>query len=1089
MMAERRQNGGTVAFCLVVILNRSILAPNGPQQCRSVWSFGTCHTGIAMNRLILCLFVLPGVTGLSIQVEAQETEAATRQYAVAVGFQNQKLFDDAIAEWKTFLRKYPKDPRVERANHYLGTCCLQESRFTEAIRALKLVTSKDFELLDQTLLNRGIAWYGQAGKSKSADDYEQAEEALGQMLTQFPKSKYVPRALYYRGESLYQLKQSQEAAAAFAKLSNTYADHELAADALYALGTIYEERSNPEEALKAFQTFSTKYPAHELVTEVQMRRAQILFDAGEYASASPVFARVSRDTDFRMADVAMVRHARCLYEQGQLTEAARLYLEVPRQFRRSKHQNAALLAGSKCYFLDGKYSLARSGFEQLLNRRGPEAAEAVQWLARSWLKEGDAEQALKVSESGLRKYEGRSASVGLQLVRIDAMYEIPQQKKRVPRLYELFARQNATHESAPQAQYMAALASLELGNHEEARAYCGTFLASFAASELKPDVLFIAAESELLTGRYEKAAQRYEAYLQSAAQHPNRQQATVRYGLALQLSKDHQQAIRWLQDNQVKTPALRSQQLGIIGRSHSALKNWEQAAESLKQSIAVYPTAKENDETYVALAEAYRKLGQEELADQQLRQVLTSFPNSRFAAEAAFRLAEASYAAERFPEAVSRYQVVVDKFPKSEFAPHARYGLGWTEFSLGNFDRASQIMSDLAQRHPDSDPAKKAYYVRAMAAYQLQQFAESLQHVESYLKTQPAGADALDALYVKGLAQAGLNKFGDAAATYQSILTSAKDLTNGYPAADKVSYELGWAWAELGDTKRAVAAFSNLARDYPQSPLAAESQFRVGESWYEAGDYEKSAAAYQDAAAKAENGEIAEKALHKLGWSQLKSNNPASAQQTFALQIQKHANGELAGDARFLIGECLFKAQEWKKALVIFQEVASRKNSGYTALASFRTGECAASLEDWTASQRWHEKVLSDFPDFEMQAEARYGLGWALQNQGEYRQAMQLYELVTEQTQTETAAKARFMMGESCFAMKEHKEATRHFLKAAFVYNHPKWSAMAWFEAARCFEVLRDVEQAVSCYEKMVEKYPQHSRVPDARRRLTALSK
>ena len=248
-------------------------------------------------------------------------------------------------------------------------------------------------------------------------------------------------------------------------------------------------------------------------------------------------------------------------------------------------------------------------------------------------------------------------------------------------------------------------------------------------------------------------------------------------------------------------------------------------------------------------------------------------------------------------------------------------------------------------------------------------------------------------------------------------------------------------------------------------------------------------AAQQAAAAKAVSGEIAEKALHKLGWSQLKSNDTEGAQQTFTLQIQKHANGDLAGDARFLIGECLFKASEWKEAQTIFQRVAAANNSGYTALACFRAGECAASLEDWKTSRRWHEKVLSDFPDFEMQAEARYGLGWALQNEGEFRDAMQLYELVTEQTQTETAAKARFMMGECCFAMKKHKDATKHFLKAAFVYNHPEWSAMAWFEAARCFEVIRDVDQAISCYEKMIEKYPQHSRVADARRRLTALRK
>ena len=51
---------------------------------------------------------------------AQETEAATRQFAAAVGIQNLKQYDLAIEEWETFLKKFPKDPRVDKAQHYLG---------------------------------------------------------------------------------------------------------------------------------------------------------------------------------------------------------------------------------------------------------------------------------------------------------------------------------------------------------------------------------------------------------------------------------------------------------------------------------------------------------------------------------------------------------------------------------------------------------------------------------------------------------------------------------------------------------------------------------------------------------------------------------------------------------------------------------------------------------------------------------------------------------------------------------------------------------------------------------------------------------
>ena len=100
---------------------------------------------------------------------------------------------------------------------------------------------------------------------------------------------------------------------------------------------------------------------------------------------------------------------------------------------------------------------------------------------------------------------------------------------------------------------------------------------------------------------------------------------------------------------------------------------------------------------------------------------------------------------------------------------------------------------------------------------------------------------------------------------------------------------------------------------------------------------------------------------------------------------------------------------------------------------------------------------------------------------------MSFYEKVTEETDTETAAKARFMIGECCFAQKKHKEASKHFLKAAFAYGHKEWSAMAWFEAARCFEVLKDVDQAKNCYQQMIEKFPEHSKIADAKKRLAEL--
>ena len=213
------------------------------------------------------------------------------------------------------------------------------------------------------------------------------------------------------------------------------------------------------------------------------------------------------------------------------------------------------------------------------------------------------------------------------------------------------------------------------------------------------------------------------------------------------------------------------------------------------------------------------------------------------------------------------------------------------------------------------------------------------------------------------------------------------------------------------------------------------------------------------------------------------------AAETFATQLKTYATGPLAGDAGFLLGECQYKQKEWKGALDRYAQVIAAKNPTYQALALYRSGECAAALEQWDASLKFHQQVLDQFPDFELRPEARYGVGWALQQQEKLDAAIKQYELVTEETETETAAKARFMIGECYFAQKDHKVASKHFLKAAFAYGHKEWSAMAFFEAARCFEVLKDIPQAKSSYQQLIDKYPEHPKAAAAKKRLAELGK
>ena len=139
--------------------------------------------------------------------------------------------------------------------------------------------------------------------------------------------------------------------------------------------------------------------------------------------------------------------------------------------------------------------------------------------------------------------------------------------------------------------------------------------------------------------------------------------------------------------------------------------------------------------------------------------------------------------------------------------------------------------------------------------------------------------------------------------------------------------------------------------------------------------------------------------------------------------------------------------------------------------------------------QKCFEELILKFPKFELVQEARYGLGYALQNQDKLDEAKAIYEQVTKATNTETAAKSRFMIGECAFKQKKHQQAIEHFLEAALAYPYEEYQALGYFEAGRCFIALDDKPKALDALRTVVKKFPKHPQAKNAAKLIADLSK
>ncbi|MCA9307705.1 MAG: tetratricopeptide repeat protein, partial [Phycisphaerales bacterium] len=156
--------------------------------------------------------------------------------------------------------------------------------------------------------------------------------------------------------------------------------------------------------------------------------------------------------------------------------------------------------------------------------------------------------------------------------------------------------------------------------------------------------------------------------------------------------------------------------------------------------------------------------------------------------------------------------------------------------------------------------------------------------------------------------------------------------------------------------------------------------------------------------------------------------------------------------------------------------------------ALLRLGEAHAALQQWALSEDACREFLDRFGDADLWFHARFGLGWARENQGRRAEAIEAYREVVAAHEGPTAARAQFQIGECLYADDKYDEAIRELLRVDILYAYPEWSAAALYEAGRCFEALGRSSEAREQYGQVVSRFGETSWATLASERLKILT-
>jgi TolA-binding protein len=292
--------------------------------------------------------------------------------------------------------------------------------------------------------------------------------------------------------------------------------------------------------------------------------------------------------------------------------------------------------------------------------------------------------------------------------------------------------------------------------------------------------------------------------------------------------------------------------------------------------------------------------------------------------------------------------------------------------------------------------------------------------------------------------------------------------------------------------KKAREQYQALVADCPDAPLAIDARFELTELLAERGEHDAGIKLLNEALDKEPPAELGDRIRLRLGACLAAKKDAKAALGQFDA-VAQNPKSPLAAEAQYRSGECLIRLGDHEKAaarFAVFRDKPEFQNvPGVTDRALLRLGHALAHLGRWDQSRQAHEQVVGRFGNGPWANEARYGIGWAWQNQKQYDNAVNAYGQVTAATASEVAARAQLQIGLCRLDQKRYPEAANALLVVPYTYDYPHLSAAALCEAARSFVELKQRDQAEKLLRRVIRDHADSKWAEVAKERLEALKK
>jgi TolA-binding protein len=698
------------------------------------------------------------------------------------------------------------------------------------------------------------------------------------------------------------------------------------------------------------------------------------------------------------------------------------------------------------YFEDGAYDRSRQNFRRLMTLfpENEYTGSALYWIGESFIREGKTDEALKFLEDAVSKRQNNKY-IDNTIYSLASAYEKKGDYENAVKYYDQLLSYHRNSPLAVQAQIRIGICYFKLKDYESSILELNNPLLSNLPEDLYSESLYMLANSYLKIESYKDAEKVYREIITNYPSSKFIREAN--YGLAWSLfqQKSYNDAYRIF---------------NILSEGDDELA----------------------EKSFLWKAESKRYAMRETEAFELYRQFLDKYPDSKYAGEVQYQMGVVNFDNKNV-EVSEKYLAAALKSSNPDVRAKAYTLKGEIELGKKNYQAAQRNFEEVLKLKPDTDnTASRAYLGLGTALYYLKNYNEAIRYLVKLSSEKPQFETYKVNFYLAENYYAS-GKYQEAIARYNAIPQSETGLYS------KALYGRAYSNLNAGRYDQAAALFADFVKKYPDDKNIQDARIRLADSYYGNKNYAAASSIYRDMFASGKIQPDNPHLYYQYGQALYRGGRTEDAISRFYELRDKFPQSDYAPRAYYLIGWIYFQRNEYDRAIQQYKNTLSLYPGNQIApVAYYSIGDAYYNLGRYDSAIVNYEKIIDLFPRSQHVFDALNGIQYSYIAMDQPDRAVRKIEdYLSDNPNADFADQLSFKRGEIYYSNRSYENAKTSYKSFLNNYRNSKLVPDAYFWIGKSAQNLKQNEEAVYNYNRVIELFPKSEIASSAVIELTSI--